>query len=97
MNAGEAGFDLGVDGTATLLGRVSASPRQYGLAGLSGRDCAYQPSPPSYPYAEPFVRYSYYWTLIARLAGSWNPRQGSLPGHMRATRRMLFSVECQSR
>jgi hypothetical protein len=36
MNAGEAGVDLGADGTATLLGRVSASLRKYGLAGLSG-------------------------------------------------------------
>jgi hypothetical protein len=27
MNAGEAECDLGADGTATLLGRMSASPR----------------------------------------------------------------------
>lgn len=93
MNAGEVEFDLGADGTATLLGRVSASLRQYGLAGLSDRDCSYQPSLPSHLYAEPFVKYFYYWNLIARLTGSWNPRQGSPPGHIYATRRMPFGVE----
>jgi hypothetical protein len=96
MNAGEVEFNLGADGTAVLLGRTSAPPRQYGLTGLSGRDCAYQPSPPSHLYAEPFAKYFYYWTLIARLAGSWNPRQAFPPSHMHATRRMPFSVECQS-
>jgi hypothetical protein len=57
MNVGKAEFDLGADGAATLLGRVSASLRLYGLAGPSGRDCSYKPSPPSHLYAEPFGKY----------------------------------------